>query len=95
MGVIGAVMAGLAAVFAIEMFDKTIRSSRDLVHVAGDRAIVIIPYLSTQLELSRTKRRRVWAIGALLFVLLGCVLGVHLFYRPLDELWPLIVAKYL
>lgn len=94
-GVMGAAMAGLAAVLAIEMFDKTIRSSRDLARIAGNTAVVIIPYLSTQSELSRTKRRRVLAIVILLLVLLACVLGVHFFYRPLDELWPLIVAKYL
>lgn len=95
LGIIGAAMAGLAAVLAIEMFDKTIRSSRDLSRVAGNTGIVMIPYLSTQSELSRTKHRRVWAIGILLLALSAAVIGVHFFYRPLDELWPLIVAKYL
>jgi uncharacterized protein involved in exopolysaccharide biosynthesis len=95
LGVMGAVMAGLAAVFAVEMVDKTIRSSRDLARIGGNTAVVIIPYLSTQSELSRRKRRRLWAIAILLLAVLACVLGVHFFYRPLDELWPLIVAKYL
>lgn len=92
---IAAVIAGLGSVLSIETFDKTIRGSRDLVRVAGGNSIVLIPYISTQRELRRSRRRL--AIGGAVLVLsfLSALLAVHFFFRPLDELWPLLISKYL
>ena len=92
---IGAVMAGLAGVVGIEMFDRTIRGSRDLLQVAGGNSIVVVPYISTKAELDRSKYRWVTVAGAVVLALMAALVSVHVFYRPLDELWPLLVAKYL
>lgn len=93
-GIIAGALAGLAGVFAIEAFDKTIRGTRDLVQLAGANAIVVIPYLTSPIEVARTRRRRILALMIVLLMLAAAALGIHFFYRPLDELWPLIVAKY-
>jgi uncharacterized protein involved in exopolysaccharide biosynthesis len=88
-----AIVAGFGGVFAIETFDKTIRGSRDLLRVAGGSQIVIIPYLATKAELMRSKRRLFTAVAILILCLLAALAAVHLFIRPLDELWPLILAR--
>src|SRR5262249_20672778 len=54
---LGAAMAGIAGVFAIEILDRTIRGSRDLERFAGAHLIVAIPYISTKAELIRKKSR--------------------------------------
>jgi uncharacterized protein involved in exopolysaccharide biosynthesis len=95
LGIFAGALAGFAGIFTIENFDRTIRGSRDLVRLAGETAIVIIPYLTTEAEKSRSRRQRFVAAGTVLLLLATAALGTHFLYRPLDELWPLIVAKYL
>jgi uncharacterized protein involved in exopolysaccharide biosynthesis len=95
LGILAGVMAGLAGIFTIETFDRTIRDSRDLIRFAGESAIVVIPYLTTEAEKTKKKRRRIGAAVTGLLLIAAAGLGVHFFYRPLDELWPLVVAKYL
>jgi uncharacterized protein involved in exopolysaccharide biosynthesis len=95
LGILAGVLAGLAGIFTIENFDRTIRGSRDLMRIAGENAIVVIPFLTTEAEKSRIRRQRIAAVGIVLFFIAITAVGIHFLYRPLDELWPLIVAKYL
>jgi uncharacterized protein involved in exopolysaccharide biosynthesis len=91
---VAAVIAGLGAVFVIEMFDKTIRGSQDLLRLGGGgHMVVIIPYLSTKAELKQTKQRMGTAAAIFILCLVAGLAAVNYLVRPLDELWPLIVAR--
>ena len=68
------------------LFDKSIRSSRDLERLLQIRPLIAIPYMTTAEE---TKRKswtlRGWLLGVILLVASALIL-VHEFYLPLDDL---------
>ncbi len=88
-----AAMAGFAGVFIIELIDKTIRNVSDLMAVANNQLIVAIPYLVTKAELNSKKSRTFYIAGTLIAVLLGALIAVHFLWRPLDELWPILLSR--
>jgi len=90
-----AAMAGLAGVFAVELFDRTIRGSRDLASVADAHLIVSIPYISTKRELGRKKGRMAWTLVLLLVAILAALVAVHFFWRPLEEIWTILLDRLL
>jgi hypothetical protein len=90
-----AAMAGLAGVFAVELFDRTIRGSRDLASVADAHLIVSIPYISTKRELGRKKGRTAWTLVLLLVAILAALAAVHFFWRPLEEIWTILLDRLL
>jgi uncharacterized protein involved in exopolysaccharide biosynthesis len=90
-----AAMAGLAGVFAVELFDRTIRGSRDLASVADAHLIVSIPYISTKRELGRKKGRMAWTLVLFLVAILAALAAVHFFWRPLEEIWTILLDRLL
>ena len=90
---LAALMAGFAGIMAVESFDKTIRGSKDLLSVANGQLIVAIPYIVTQGELFRNKRRIVLTIGLSMAAVLVGLAGVHFLVRPLDELWLVLMQR--
>jgi len=88
-----AIMAGFAGIWTVESIDKTVRSSRDLSTVTDGRLMVSIPYLATQAELQKKNSRIVFVIGILMAILLVAVISVHFLFRPLDELWPILLTR--
>jgi uncharacterized protein involved in exopolysaccharide biosynthesis len=92
-------VAGIAAVLALmlgggiavaaELFDKAIRRSSDLYSIVNRELIVSIPYIYTQSELRRRKKK-IWSIvlGVLAFLLVATAVA-YWFLPPLD----LIIAK--
>ena len=95
LALLGAGMAGFGGVFAVELFDRTIRSSRDLASIADSHLIVTIPYISTRAELGRKRSKILLAIGLLVIAVLGGLLAVHFLWRPLDEVWTTILDRLL
>jgi len=92
---LAAVMAGFAGMFTIETIDKTIRGSSDLISVANGQLVVAIPYIVTKAELLKKKSRVVLVLGILIAALLVGLLAVHFLWRPLDELWPILMRRLL
>jgi uncharacterized protein involved in exopolysaccharide biosynthesis len=81
--------AGGGLVFLIELADKKIRRSSDIFSVVDGRLIVSIPYITTEAELRRDKRRRTILIGIGVLALLGAIIAAYLLMPPLD----LLIAK--
>lgn len=87
----GALGAGIA--FAAETLDSTIRSSGDFESRLNQRPYVVIPYIPTEAE-RRKSRRRIWLyLVAMLAVVAIALLLVHLLYMPLDILWYKIIDR--
>ena len=77
--------AGLAMLFAVEMFDKSIRGSNELLGVIDGHLIISIPYISTRGEALRLRRQRIIAIAALAVILLsGLAAALYLGLLPSD-----------
>ena len=87
-----AAAAGLGAVFLAEMFDRTIRGTRELASVVDSHLLVAIPYITTTGEVARRKRRMIalWVILAA-FLLAGIVaalyIGIEIDFSWFDRSW--------
>lgn len=90
-----ALAAGLGFVVLLEMLDTSIRGSRDVYAVAAPSLIQGIPYIATKREIART--RLMLAGGGIAFVVLmiGGLIGVHLYVRPLDQIWESVMGRIL
>lgn len=75
-----AIAAGGGLVFALEMFDDTIRRNADITKLIDSQLIVSIPYISTKAEVLRQKSHRIWlAIGcSVIVVLAGLAAAIYL-----------------
>jgi uncharacterized protein involved in exopolysaccharide biosynthesis len=84
-----ALLGGAGLAFLVEILDKGIRRSNDLLSVVDGQLIVSIPYITTAAEL-RARRRRMFAfLGAFALVVIGLLIVAYLFLPPLD----LMIAK--
>jgi uncharacterized protein involved in exopolysaccharide biosynthesis len=89
LAVLLAFAAGAGLTFLAEISDKGIRRASDIFSVVDSQLIISIPYIVTNAELRRHKRRRILFIVAFLLVLSGALVGAYLFLPPLD----LMIAK--
>ena len=86
-------MAGVGGVLAVELLDRTIRGTRDLKSIADGHLIVTIPYISTRAEMVRKKSRIVFALAAFVIAIVASLAAVHFLWRPLDELWTILLDR--
>jgi uncharacterized protein involved in exopolysaccharide biosynthesis len=93
--VIAALMAAFAGIFTIETLDRTIRGSRDLLGIADEHLLLTIPYIATKAELRRKKSKKVVLLLLFISAIIIGLAAVHFFLRPLDELWPLLVERFM
>ena len=84
-----AAAAGGGLAFLVEIADKSIRRSSDVLSLVDSRLVVTIPYITTKAELRSQKRRLQMAIGLGLVIIVGALVAAYLFMPPLD----LIIAK--
>jgi hypothetical protein len=84
-----ALFGGAGLTVLMEILDKGIRRSNDLLSVVDGQLIVSIPYITTATEL-RARRRRIFVfVGAFALVVIGLLIVAYLFLPPLD----LMIAK--
>jgi uncharacterized protein involved in exopolysaccharide biosynthesis len=90
-----AMMAGVGSVVAAEVLNSSVRTSHDLYSLADPNLITSIPFITTKAELARQKAfLRLGLIGSLP-VAIVVLLVLHLFVKPLDELWSALIARLL
>jgi protein tyrosine kinase modulator len=88
-----ALMAGVGSVVAAEVLNGAVRTSRDLYSLADPQLISSIPLIATRAELARQKTLlRLGIIGSVPVAVFG-LLMMHLFIKPLDELWSTFIAR--
>ncbi len=86
MGVALSMAAGGGGVVVMEMLDQSIRGPSGLTSVLRRPPLVSIPYIVTRRQRRRRKRNLILLAILSLVALAAGVLGVHLFYMPLDLL---------
>jgi succinoglycan biosynthesis transport protein ExoP len=88
-----ALAAGVAAL--AESLDATVRGRGDLMSlVAGTAPLAIIPIIATDLTDHTRWRRRAIAIAAVAATIIVIGTAVHLFYRPLDVVWFVLLRRF-
>lgn len=85
-------MAGIGAVFAAELLDKSIRGSHELAGVVDGHLIVAIPYISTPHEDSQNRRKVILLSVSLAVVLLvglvaALLIGISIDFSWFDRSW--------
>jgi uncharacterized protein involved in exopolysaccharide biosynthesis len=71
----------------LERLDSSVRGRLDLLRLTGVPPLALVPYIGTQAEARRLRRRQRIAVGTAIATVLVATLCIHLFYRPLDVLW--------
>jgi uncharacterized protein involved in exopolysaccharide biosynthesis len=89
------VAVGFGGIVAAEMMDRTIRGVSDLSQVIDNHLIVSIPYIATKVEVSRSRRAMIVGAQAAAAAVVVGLIGVHLLWKPLDELWDKVVLRML
>ena len=90
-----AMMAGMGSVVAAEVLNGSVRTTRDLYSLADPHLVTAVPYIATKAELARQKTTlRLSAVASVPIIVFGLVV-VHLFVKPLDELWSAFMARLL
>jgi succinoglycan biosynthesis transport protein ExoP len=79
--------AGIGFAAVAESLDESVHGSKSVASILGAAPLAMVPYLETERESSRRKRRVVTraavAVGAVVLV----VVALHMFWTPLDVLW--------
>src|SRR5262245_1430503 len=90
-----ALMAGMGSVVAAEVLNGSVRTTRDLYNLADPQLITSVPYIATRAELARQKTAlRLGVVASVPIIVFG-LLVVHLFVKPLDDLWSAFMARLL
>ena len=92
-GFILGIGAGIGTASIKEFSDQAIRSEHELNLLTGKPVLAVIPLIETEADLKRNKRKTVFFMLSTLAATGLCVLAVHLFYKPVDVLWFMIIRK--
>ena len=96
MFIIGLILsAGLAAAMAAlrEAMDTSVRGRRDvesLVHIAP---LALIPVIVTAADVARGRKLWRFAAGGAMASAMVALLALHVFFRPLDTLWFIVMRR--
>ena len=93
-GLVMAAASGMAAVMAHDSFDASVRGPSDIRQLLRVPALASIPVMITAAERSRHERitRYSWG-GGVAAVILAAV-TVHLFIKPLDVVWVILMRRF-
>ncbi|AXQ48064.1 GumC family protein [Pseudomonas vlassakiae] len=94
LGLVLAPAAGGGLVMLLEMLNQRVRGVGALESVLGRRVLVAVPYIATKAEKARRKRLLTMMVAAALLVVAILLVGVHMFYMPLDLLLFKAMARF-
>ncbi len=94
LGLVLSVAGGFAAAVLLELMDASVRGEKALTDVLGGVApISVIPYIENESDTDTHLQRRTRVKLALVFSLIALFIFVHLFYKPLDVIWFIVLNK--
>lgn len=93
-GLVLAVALGAAAVAVRDLLDTSVRDGGDIRRLLQVPALASIPVIVTNKE--RAKRRRLirFSLGSGGAAIVAAAVFVHLFVRPLDVLWAILLRRF-
>jgi hypothetical protein len=92
-GLVAALGGGVGLAWLRELFDRSVKGPWELARIARVPILTPIPYIQTEGE-RRRNRRRAWIIVSLaVLAALAFLMGVHLFLRPLPDLWEAMLRR--
>lgn len=92
-GFILAVGVGVGVVLLAEALDPGVRGNRQLTEVLGRAPLVSIPYIKLEEEQSKDRKKLYYLLGGLVAAGLLGLLFIHVFFKPLDVIWFVLMRK--
>ena len=87
MGVVLAVVGGVAAAALREALDQTVHSPREVVRALQVPVLAVLPVRPSARRLRRRSQRRWLASAIAVLVIVGALAVLHTYYVPLDVAW--------
>jgi uncharacterized protein involved in exopolysaccharide biosynthesis len=92
-GLVASLGGGLGLAWLRDLFDRSVKGPWELARLARVPVLTPIPYIETEAE-RRRKRLRAWIVSCLAFLFaVAFLVGVHLFLRPLPDLWDAVIRR--
>ncbi len=93
LGVMFSFAGGVGTVAVSENMDTTVRGGRMLTALMKLPPLGTIPYIETAEDVRKRRRRR-WLLSVTIVAsIVAAIMAVHLFYKPLDVLWYLVLRR--
>jgi len=93
-GLLLSIAAGIGAVVARESLDASIRGPADVRNLLKVPALASIPLIVTAADRSRRRRITRSSFGGSTAAIVLAAISVHLFVRPLDVLWAVLLRRF-
>jgi uncharacterized protein involved in exopolysaccharide biosynthesis len=94
MGFLMAVALGVGAVVMRESLDASVRGPGDIRQLLSVPALASIPVIVTAAERSRSRRIMGLSWGGGVTAMLIAAVVVHVFFRPLDVVWAILLRRF-
>ncbi len=79
--------AGIGSAAAAESMDSAVRGAKGVISILNTAPLAVIPYLASDADIGRQKKRGWLVIAAVLGGFILVLLLIHFLYSPLDVLW--------
>jgi uncharacterized protein involved in exopolysaccharide biosynthesis len=76
-----------------EAMDTSVRGRRDVESLGHSAPLAMIPIIVTAADVARGKKRWRFAAGGAMASVVIALLAIHLFFRPLDTLWFIVMRR--
>ncbi|MBV2090427.1 MAG: lipopolysaccharide biosynthesis protein [Candidatus Thiodiazotropha sp. (ex Ctena orbiculata)] len=91
LGVFLSIVSGFGNVAFREVIDQTVYGSKAVTAITNASPLAEIPYINNSKDLKKRSAGSVVAISGLATVFAGTLISVHLFYKPLDVIWYMVL----
>jgi len=79
--------AGIGSAAAAESMDSAVRGAKGVISILNTAPLAVIPYLASDADIGREKKRRWLIIGGVIAGIIVVLLLINFLYSPLDVLW--------
>jgi len=93
LGFIFSMIGGIGIVATAEALDNSIHGARGVVQAVGMPPLAVIPLITNATDRRKKALRQLVSVAAVIFVIVGACLLIHLFFMPLDVLWFSILRR--
>lgn len=93
MGLLLSFMGGFGTVFMVETTDKRIRNPNTLTKLMKQTPLVVIPYIENEQDYRNKWLRAIVFLAAITIIGVVGLAVLHYYYKPIDELWQLILER--
>ncbi len=92
-GVVAALGGGVGCAGALEGFDGSVKSPKQLVRLLPAPLLSVIPYIENHADRVRRKRRRLLIVAGLVLACASLLATIHFFWMPLEVFWYYLLRR--